>query len=131
MRWYKNANGHANEVLEIFASIFDFSYQITSHGKLGLIAGLIVGAFARLLVPGRQDIGLGLTIINYTLPQKFSSAQIVITDKNGKTIKAVNVSGNGKATLKVDASTLTAGAYQYSLMVDGKLISTKQMVIAK
>lgn len=28
-----------------------------------LIAGLIVGAFARLLVPGRQPIGLGLTIV--------------------------------------------------------------------
>jgi len=40
--WHKNANGHANKVLEIFASILDFSYQITSHGKLGLIAGLIV-----------------------------------------------------------------------------------------
>jgi uncharacterized membrane protein YeaQ/YmgE (transglycosylase-associated protein family) len=28
-----------------------------------IIAGLIVGAFARLLVPGRQNIGIGVTII--------------------------------------------------------------------
>ena len=34
--------------------------------------------------------------INYTLPQKFASAQIVITDKNGKTLKTVNVSDSGK-----------------------------------
>ena len=71
------------------------------------------------------------TSISYSLPNKFSSAQIVITDKNGKTLKAVNVSGSGKGNIKVDATTLASGAYQYSLVIDGKLIATKQMVIAK
>ena len=28
-----------------------------------IIAGLIVGAFARLLVPGRQSIGIAMTIV--------------------------------------------------------------------
>lgn len=28
-----------------------------------LIVGLLVGAFARLLVPGRQDIGIALTVV--------------------------------------------------------------------
>ncbi len=71
------------------------------------------------------------TKINYTLPQKFTNAQIVITDKSGKTLKAVTISGSGKGTVNVDASTLSSGAYQYSLIVDGKLIDTKQMVLAK
>ncbi len=39
--------------------------------------------------------------------------------------------GNGKGILNVDASILSSGAYSYSLLVDGKLISTKQMVLAK
>lgn len=71
------------------------------------------------------------TTINYTLPQKFSNAQIIITDKSGKTLKAVNVSGTGKSSLNVDASTLASGAYAYSLLVDGKLIGTKQMILTK
>ncbi len=71
------------------------------------------------------------TIINYTLPQKFASAQIVFTDKNGRTLKAISVSGSGKSTLNVDASTLAAGAYQYSLVIDGKLVISKQMIVAK
>ena len=71
------------------------------------------------------------TTIGYTLPQKFATAQIIITDKNGKAIKTVKVSGSGKGTLKVDASILASGAYQYSLYVDGKLIETKQMLIAR
>jgi len=71
------------------------------------------------------------TTINYTLPQKFTSAQILITDKSGKALKAVTVSGSGKGSLNVNASTLAGGAYQYSLTIDGRLIDTKQMMIAK
>ncbi len=73
----------------------------------------------------------GTTTISYTLPQQYNSAQIIITDNNGHTLKTMNVSGNGKGTLNVDASTLSSGAYSYSLLIDGKLISTKQMVLAK
>ncbi len=71
------------------------------------------------------------TNISYSLPQKFTTAQIVITDKNGKTIKAVSISNSGKGSLNVDASTLASGAYQYSLMIDGRLIATKQMILSK
>jgi hypothetical protein len=48
------------------------------------------------------------------LPQKFTNAQIVITDKTGKTLKVVNVSGSSKRNITVNASTLALGAYQYS-----------------
>ena len=62
-------------------------------------------------------------------PQKFSTAQILITDKSGKTIKQLNISGGGKGVVNVEASALSAGTYNYSLIVDGKLIATKQMVL--
>jgi hypothetical protein len=71
------------------------------------------------------------TSIGYTLPQSFTTAQIIITDKNGKTLKIATVSGSGKGRLSIDASVLAAGAYNYSLLVDGKLIGTKQMVLAR
>ena len=71
------------------------------------------------------------TTINYTLPQTYFSAKIIVTDKSGKSLKEVNVSAKGNGSLKLDASTLASGAYQYSLYVDGKLIDTKQMVLAK
>lgn len=71
------------------------------------------------------------TTITYTLPKKFATAQIIITDNTGKTLKAVNVSGSGKGILNVDAAILSSGAYNYSLIVDGKLIGSKQMILAK
>ena len=71
------------------------------------------------------------TTIGYILPQTYSSAKIVITDKSGKPIKEISISGNGKGSVDVDASTLTSGAYSYALYVNGKLIDTKQMILAK
>ncbi len=71
------------------------------------------------------------TTITYNLPQKYSSAKIIITDKIGKVLKEINVSGNEEGSVNVDASMLSGGAYQYSLYVDGKLINTKQMMLSK
>jgi hypothetical protein len=77
------------------------------------------------------------TTIGYTLPQKFTSARILITDKNGSTIKSVTLPAGiqgvpgGKGNVTVDASMLSSGAYQYSLIVDGRLIDTKQMILSR
>ena len=71
------------------------------------------------------------TNIGYSLNQKFAAAQIVITDKSGKTLKSVKISESGKGHLNIDASTLASGAYQYSLIIDGRLIATKQMILVK
>jgi hypothetical protein len=71
------------------------------------------------------------TTINYTLPQTYSSAKIIITDQAGKALKELNLSGGGNGSIQVDASAIASGAYQYSLYVDGRLINTKQMVLTK
>lgn len=71
------------------------------------------------------------TTIGYYLPANIASAKIIITDKNGKTLKELNVSGKGKRSLTVDASTLANGAYQYALYVNNKLIDAKQMLRTK
>jgi len=71
------------------------------------------------------------TTISYVLPQAFTAAQIIITDKNGKTMKRISISGRGKGSVTLNASILVAGAYHYTLLVDGKVADSKQMVLAK
>jgi hypothetical protein len=71
------------------------------------------------------------TRIFYTLPRSFSKAQLSITDKSGKMIKVVPLSGTGRGSVEVDASALASGAYSYSLYVDGKWIATKEMLLVK
>lgn len=70
------------------------------------------------------------TNVKYSLPSSYSSAKIIVTNKNGIALKQINVSGK-EGSVTIDASTLTAGAYQYSLYVDGRLIDTKQMIATK
>ena len=67
------------------------------------------------------------TTIGYTLPEKFSSAQIIIRDINGKQLKQTTIRSGGKGTININTSALAAGVYHYSLYVDGRLIETKQM----
>jgi len=73
----------------------------------------------------------GSTVISYNVPQRFVSAQLVVYDAAGKALKQVNIPAQGKGTLKLDAASLASGAYSYSLLVDGKIIDTKKMVLTK
>jgi len=70
------------------------------------------------------------TVIQYTLPQTYSSAQIVIVDNVGGIVKRIPVSGSGKTnSISFEAGLFpTAGIYYYSLYVDGSLVDTKRMV---
>ena len=46
-------------------------------------------------------------------------------DKIGNIVKQRNISGTGKGSITIDATTLAAGVYSYSSLIDGKLIGTK------
>ncbi len=72
----------------------------------------------------------GATTIRYSLPTSFKAARIIVTDYNNKLIKQVQLSTAGSGTINMDASTLSAGTYSYSLVVDGKVIESKKMIIA-
>jgi hypothetical protein len=74
----------------------------------------------------------GSTVIGYTLPQGVSSAQMQITDATGKVLALIPLgSGGGKNTLTANVSGYASGTYSYSLIIDGKLAGTKQMVLAR
>ncbi len=71
------------------------------------------------------------TTIPYTLPSKFSTANIVITDATGKLLKTSPVNGAGRGTLNIDISKIPSGSYNYTLYVDKQVVGTKQLVIAR
>ncbi|HEY6977910.1 MAG TPA: tail fiber domain-containing protein [Chitinophagaceae bacterium] len=71
------------------------------------------------------------TVINYLLPQNTANAFIRITDVNGRLIKNIAATAKGKGQVILQAGELAAGIYQYSLVVNGKLIDTKKMVLTK
>jgi hypothetical protein len=71
-----------------------------------------------------------LTSIRYNLPTGFKNAQVTITDNNGVTLKRIQLSGT-TGVINVNTVGLRNGTYNYSLIVDGGLISSKQLTVAR
>jgi predicted outer membrane repeat protein len=72
-----------------------------------------------------------VTVIHYTLPDIFGTAKFIFTDISGNVLKTANIKNSGKGSFSFYASALPSGTYQYSLFIDGKLIGTKKMMLAK
>jgi trimeric autotransporter adhesin len=71
----------------------------------------------------------GSTVIGYSLPNGTSSAKLQITDVSGNVLAIIPLSGSGgKSTLTASLSGRAAGTYMYSLIVNGKLVGTRQMI---
>lgn len=69
------------------------------------------------------------TKIGYNVPKGATKAEMIISDNSGKKLKTINLSVSGKGQMNVDTRGLTPGTYSYTLLVDGKIIDTKQMVV--
>jgi hypothetical protein len=68
------------------------------------------------------------TAIKYELKGSYSSATIYIFDLSG-VLKKTYASLSGSASITVKAGDLTAGMYIYDLVVDGKEIDVKRMIL--
>jgi hypothetical protein len=71
------------------------------------------------------------TFINFTVPSTIKNALIIIYDKTGNVLKTVPISERGESSIHIYAANLSSGTYTYSLICDGQLIDTKQMVCQK
>ena len=68
------------------------------------------------------------TTIRYSIPQG-SKGQINICDQTGRILKTLNANESGQSELS--GYDLTAGVYTYTLIINGKVALSKQMVITK
>ena len=71
------------------------------------------------------------TTIDFKIPQTVSNAQLYICNMNGTLLKNITITQRGSGSLIIRANELNAGMYLYSLVNDGKLIDTKQMLLTK
>jgi hypothetical protein len=69
--------------------------------------------------------------IHFYIPQAVNNASIVVTDASGNTVKQFNNLSKGNGAITIAAGTLSSGTYFYTLVVDGKNIATKQMILTK
>lgn len=68
------------------------------------------------------------TEITYFISDDVVNAQILFYNSAGKLIKSLAIDSRGEGSIVVSAQNLASGIYSYSIVADGKLIDTKQMV---
>ena len=71
------------------------------------------------------------TEIGYYIPEGVDKANIYIYDISGFQQKNISISERGKGAAILQASTLKAGIYFYTLICDGQPVDTKQMILTK
>lgn len=68
------------------------------------------------------------TVINFSIPETIQKAQIHFYNEEGKIIQSVDIPERGLGSLTVFGADLSTGVYSYTLVADGKIVSTKKMV---
>ena len=71
------------------------------------------------------------TIVKYFIPSNARSSVISITKENGEPIKTVNISSKGAGQITINTATLSAGSYNYSLIIDGVVIDSRKMILSR
>jgi hypothetical protein len=69
------------------------------------------------------------TAIGYYLPTTVNNASIYIYNLNGDQLKSYIITERGKGNIIIQGSEFTAGMYLYALIVEGKVIDTKRMIL--
>ena len=71
----------------------------------------------------------GITKIDYEIPSSANSASLNFYNPNGQLVKMVSIDHTGLGELTFRASDIPSGTYSYTLVVDGKHVGTKLMVL--
>ncbi len=72
-----------------------------------------------------------ITQIQYSLPQKYDNANLVVYNATGRLIKSIALTGNETQTLSLNATGLPAGVYYYNLVVDETIVDSKKCIVIK
>jgi len=100
----------------------------------------VTNTVADVTLTGSSDVALGQNIpnpfttettINYTVEDEFTNAEMRIFDMNGKLIHQEPITQTGQGVVNLTTTNMQTGTYSYSLVVDGKVVGTKSMVLAK
>jgi trimeric autotransporter adhesin len=71
------------------------------------------------------------TEIKMTLSDDTFNAVVIVYNLEGRELKNIKVQGRGDTSIKISGKELTPGMYLYALIVDGKVIDTKRMILTQ
>lgn len=108
------------------ASLMQQSGQITEQQKKA-----IVSTDNAKLFQNQPNPANGNTVISFYIPTSAKSASIKVVDAQGVVLKNITISQRGNSQVTINASEFATGNYNYSLVVDGKIVDSKAMLMTK
>jgi hypothetical protein len=70
------------------------------------------------------------TTISYILPETVKKARLQVFNSNGALIRSIDLDKRGEGMVNVSQGLLARGIYSYSLIADGQVVETKQMIMS-
>ncbi len=106
---------------------------------------VLKGAFSPTSSNSEFDIGLNNTklfqnspnpfteetIIKYYLEDNVAAATIFIYDMSGKQLRSYKLHHRGSQDITINGGELDAGMYMYTLIANGQVIGSKQMILTE
>ncbi len=71
------------------------------------------------------------TKIGCTIPESSTASVLYIYNMNGTQLQQYTINDKGKQTVTINGNSLEPGMYLYSLVVDGKEVDTKRMILTE
>lgn len=71
------------------------------------------------------------TVIRYEIPEKSGTSQLHIFNMSGNLLKTVPINTTGNGSTVFQGSEFSPGMYLYSLVINGQIIDTKQMLLTR
>jgi trimeric autotransporter adhesin len=118
-------------VQELSSQVADLQQQLkkyTNEPAMDQQGVMSTGAF---LYQNNPNPFSNTTEIQMELPESISQANITVYNLEGKQLKNIEVNGRGKTGINISGNELSAGMYLYALIVDGKVVDTKRLILTQ
>lgn len=116
-------------VQELSSQVADLQQQLkkyTSEPTMDQQRAMGTGAF---LYQNNPNPFAANTEIQMEIPESYRQANVIVYNLEGKQLKNIEVSERGKTVVTISGNELDAGMYLYTLMVDGKVVDTKRLIL--
>lgn len=126
-------DGDGNQDLLISGRDEDFVRRTVVYEKTGDIATSIpeIGSSNVYLQAGPNPAD-DVVFINYALPSAATQAELTLTDAAGRVLKSYPLQqGLPEGQQRIDTSALPNGVVFYSIVVDGKSVDTRKLVLSR
>jgi hypothetical protein len=70
-----------------------------------------------------------ITTIRFVIPENVDQAMLYVYNMQGVQIQSYKISDRGHSALEIQGAVLKPGMYLYTLIVDGRAIDTKRMIL--